>query len=78
MSEIKKKKIKRIIIIVLICLILLFPIKESCKDGGTVKYSAILYRLTFWHSMNDNYESGFYEATEFKIFPFNWIEYLSE
>ncbi|MBQ4274560.1 MAG: hypothetical protein IJB94_06290 [Clostridia bacterium] len=32
-----------IIILILVALILLFPIREQAKDGGSVRYNAILY-----------------------------------
>ena len=53
---------------------MLIPIKYSYKDGGTVQYKAVLYSLTFWHSIDARYESGFYEAIEVKIFPFNLFD----
>ncbi|MBQ6219080.1 MAG: hypothetical protein IJJ47_05055 [Methanosphaera sp.] len=40
----KKKAI--IIAIVVILLILLFPIRNQLKDGGTVEYKAILYKVS--------------------------------
>ena len=46
-----KKKTIRIIVIVLIILVLLFPVKYGYKDGGTVEYRAILYSVTVWNMM---------------------------
>ncbi len=40
----KKKVI--IISVILLLLILLFPIKNHLKDGGTVEYKAILYKVS--------------------------------
>ncbi|MEG1009288.1 MAG: hypothetical protein RSF67_05695 [Clostridia bacterium] len=40
----KKKAI--IISIVLILMILLFPIRNQLKDGGTVEYQALLYKIS--------------------------------
>ena len=40
----KKKAI--IIALVVILLILLFPIRNQLKDGGTVEYKAILYKVS--------------------------------
>lgn len=68
-------KKKPIIISIIVCVILmLIPIKTKFKDGGTVKYSAVLYSVTFYHSINDSCESGYYEDTVFEIFPFNFID----
>ena len=38
---IKKKKWIKIVLIVLICAILFFPVPTWYKDGGTVKYMSI-------------------------------------
>lgn len=60
----KKSKL----IIILICLlVLLIPFPMNYKDGGTVRWQAVLYSLTFWHSFDERYESGYYEATELRI-----------
>lgn len=39
-----KKKI--IIVISILILLLLFPIRNQLKDGGTVEYKAILYKVS--------------------------------
>ena len=53
-----KKKIIRITIIIIIALILLFPLRY--KDGGTVKYQAVLYSITDYHALRgvDGYDTG--------------------
>ena len=56
----KKKQILTISIIVVL-LVLLVPIPMHLKDGGSVKYSALLYSVTDVHRMNpvtDGYEDG--------------------
>ena len=73
MKILNKKRDITIIVIAVVSLILLFPIRLTYEDGGTVDYKAILYSITFWHRIDENYETGIYEATEFEIFPFNWI-----
>ncbi len=45
-----KKKLK-IIIPLIIAVILLVPIKECYKDGGTIKYNAVLWSITKHHSI---------------------------
>lgn len=54
----KKKVIK--IAIIIISLILLFPIPLRYKDGGTVKYQAVLYSITDYHALRgvDGYDTG--------------------
>ena len=66
-----KKRITKIIILLIATLFLLFPIKTVYKDGGTVKYQAVLYSYTKYHKIIDADE--IYEGTEFEIFPFNFI-----
>ncbi|MDE6665294.1 MAG: hypothetical protein K2K14_03775 [Ruminococcus sp.] len=45
-----KKKLK-IIISLIIAVILLVPIKSQLKDGGTIKYDAVLWGVTKHHSI---------------------------
>ncbi|MDE6832858.1 MAG: hypothetical protein K2J39_01215 [Ruminococcus sp.] len=58
-----KKKLK-IIIPLIIAIILLVPVKEHYKDGGTVKYNAVLWSVTKHHGMtydsagNAGYNTG--------------------
>jgi hypothetical protein len=54
-----KKKII-IITITIIALILLFPIPIRYKDGGTVKYQAVLYSITDYNALRgvDGYDTG--------------------
>ncbi len=47
-----KKKLKKITIII-VTLILLVPIPRGVKDGGTVKYQAVLYSITDYHAFRD-------------------------
>lgn len=46
----KKKKVY-IIIIAILSLILLIPIPMNLKDGGTVEYRALLYKVSDVHSL---------------------------
>ncbi len=56
-----KKKVIIIICIVLV-FILLIPIPMHLKDGGTVKYQAILYSVSKVHKLpmeeDEDYEEG--------------------
>jgi hypothetical protein len=60
-----KKKLF-IITIFITVLLLLFPIPVHYKDGGTVKYQAVLYSITNYHALRgvDGYNTGI----EIKIF----------
>lgn len=65
------KKITIIAVIVLL-FIMLVPIKTELKDGGTVKYSAILYGITKRHSLDmKDGKSGYYIGTKFRILFFD-------
>lgn len=46
-----KKKVLITIVIVAIILILLFPIRLQLKDGGTVQYKAVLYKVSKVHRL---------------------------
>lgn len=60
-----KKKI--IIIIIVFVLIFLIPISMKLKDGGSVVYKAILYKVTKYHKLNDEYESGYKKGWKIEI-----------
>ena len=56
-----KKKMIIILCVIVAVLVLLVPIPMHLKDGGSVKYSALLYSVTDVHRMNpvtDGYEDG--------------------
>ncbi len=44
MQCVKKKVI--IILVAIILLVLLFPIRNQLKDGGTVEYKALVYKVS--------------------------------
>ena len=53
-----KKKIA-IIICVLLAIALLFPLPLRMKDGGTVKYQAVLYSISDVHRLAPSEDSGY-------------------
>ena len=64
-----------IIILILVALILLFPIREQAKDGGSVRYTAILYDVYDVHKIKsvtptngETYKTEFSEGIIIKIF----------
>ncbi len=62
------KKCIKIITVILICAILLVPIPVYYKDGGTVKYNAILYTVTKQHSLSvQGDEIGYDVGTRVRI-----------
>lgn len=65
-----KKKVK-IIIPVVVMLILLTPIRMNLKDGGSVRYKALLYEVTKIHQLdlveNDDRVKPYIEGLEIKI-----------
>ena len=60
-----KKKI--IIIVCVVLVIMLIPVKSQLKDGGTVEYKSILYKISKVHRLIDN---GFDIGTEIRILGF--------
>lgn len=60
-----KKKI--IILICVILVIMLIPVRLQLKDGGTVEYKSILYKVSKVHRLIDN---GFDIGTEIRILGF--------
>lgn len=64
-----KKKTIIIMCVVAVALILLVPVPMHLKDGGSVKYSALLYSVTDVHRM-DPVMDGYEEGTIIKILGF--------
>ena len=56
-----------IIILILVALILLFPIREQAKDGGTVLYNAILYDVYDVHRLSTEEGKDFDEGIIIEI-----------
>lgn len=65
-----KKKLKYRCVIFLSLLILLFPIKLQYKDGGSIEYRAILYRVIKVHRIDSQKEGNYIEGTVVKILGF--------
>ena len=65
------KKTIAIISICFVLVLLLLPLRYRYKDGGTVEYRAVLYNIIKWHSIDNNYDSGYKTNTEFHFFPAN-------
>ena len=65
-----QKKVN-IIIIVVAMLILFTPIRINIKDGGSVRYKALVYEVTKIHQLdlieNDDRVKPFIEGLEIKI-----------
>ena len=61
-----KKKIV-IIICVLLAIALLFPIPLRMKDGGTVKYQAVLYSVSDVHRLAPSEDSGYEDGIIIEI-----------
>ena len=75
----KKKVIVTMLIVLLI--ILLCPIPMRLKDGGTVKYQAILYSVSDVHRVAPSTESGYEEGYVIEILGmqiFNNVKRSSE
>lgn len=62
-------KTKKIIIIVaiIIFLLMLIPIPNRLKDGGSVEYNAILYQYTKIHRLNEKSSTGYEDGWELRI-----------
>ena len=65
---------KKIIIIVIVLLLILFvPIRIKHKDGGTVEYRALTYRIFKWNKLNP--DGSYYVSKDIYIFPNNFHEF---
>ena len=84
------KKLKKLILVTIVVALIacLIPIPMVYKDGGTVRFNAVLYSVVFWHFMDskeyDEYrndpkyrkycEDGYWVRTNIYLFPDNWKE----
>ena len=71
-----KKKIILIIIIV-IAIILLVPIPMRLKDGGSIRFQALLYNITKYHKLDVSTKDGYVDGIRIEILGvevFNNIE----
>ena len=66
-------KKKLIIIIVVILLILFVPIRFKHKDGGSVEYRSLTYRIFKWKILNS--DGSYYESKNVYFFPNNFHEF---
>ena len=57
-NPMKKRALK--IVAVIMVLIFVFPIMICYKDGGSIRYQAILYSITKYHSLNaaNSFDTG--------------------
>lgn len=72
----KKKSI--LIVIIVIALILLLPIPMRLKDGGSIKFQALLYNITKYHMLDNSNEGGYVDGIGIEILGveiFNSTEY---
>jgi len=67
-----RKKKYLIVFIIIVLLVLLFPIRAVYKDGGTKTYTALLYKIIVWNTIDFNEESGCKTGTEIHLFPNNF------
>lgn len=52
MAKGKKNKARNILIVLVVVVILCIPIKQCLKDGGSIRYQAILYSVTKVHELD--------------------------
>ena len=60
-----KKKV--IIVVIVVLLILLVPIPIRLRDGGTVEFKAILYKVSKVHRLNAYSLTGYEDGTIIEI-----------
>lgn len=61
------KKKRKIIIAAIIFLVLLIPVPTKYKDGGSVRYRAVLYDITKYHQLNLESEAGYNDGWNIEI-----------
>ena len=74
----KKNKKLIIIFIIVIIVILLIPKKTMLWDGGTVKYKSLIYEITKYHRLDNNYKSGYNNGLKIKLFGITFYNNFKE
>lgn len=58
---------RKIIIIICLLIVILFPVRVPLKDGGTIIYKSLIYKITNYHRLDDAYEHGYLEGIEIQV-----------
>ena len=66
----KKKKIM-IIVAIVVFILMLIPIPNRLKDGGSVEYNAVLYQYTKIHRLSEKSSTGYEDGWDLKILGFH-------
>ena len=61
------KKKALVIVGIILAIVLLFPIPMRLKDGGTVKYQAVLYSISDVHRLSLESKTGYEEGMIIEI-----------
>lgn len=61
-----KKKII-LIVVIIIALILLLPIPMKLRDGGSIRFQALLYTVTKYHILEEDSENGYVDGIGIEI-----------
>ena len=64
-----KKKFSVVIVIIVVLVILLTPVRMNLKDGGNVRYKALVYEVTKIHRLSPEVEDvkPYIDGIEIKI-----------
>lgn len=67
---------KKILIIagIIVLLILLVPTRTMYKDGGSVRYKALLYDITKYHELNLDSPTGYNDGLSVKVLGISIVE----
>lgn len=63
-----KRKIAIAVIIAVVLAILLFPIRIVYKDGGSIKYKALIYSVTKYHRLPPLGAEDYLEGWKIELF----------
>lgn len=66
----KKKKII-IIVAIVVFILMLIPIPNRLKDGGSIEYNAVLYQYTKIHRLSEKSSTGYEDGWDLKILGFH-------
>ena len=68
MTKGKKNKARNILIVLVVVVMLCIPVKQRLKDGGSIRYQAILYSVTKVHELPHDLDGDYITGIRINIF----------
>ena len=78
----QKTRVKAWLLLISVLIAMLIPIRTAYKDGGTVRYRAMLYSVTKWNALAvESYRTGVKTGTQVHVLfwdVYNDVEFVPD